>query len=294
MTDVTLDEADRAVLERLASGTGDVATLADGTPCSLERLAERLPELADNGLVERRDDEYALTDDGRRVLAATARGRLGDRFDIPPAVDGAVEDLDLRPDAASAVRSAFAFLRFWGTAFPGEVVDAVYSEHDAGFDDAGAWWHDCVRDGLAALPSAHPPIEGDGQWRYDGTPTVSEGADGRDVMGVETASRNDPRFALERLSVPPETVTALRATFARLVECGSVDADDLAALYDDRETGEPSLAEWIGTVRSAFDRLPGVERVDEDDVWRYRSPEQCSSRRSRRRPGGTPAGSGRD
>lgn len=179
MGTITLDDRDEAVLERLREADADAESLAEHLDLEVSHLRERLPELADNGLVERSDGgRYALTGDGTRALEATGDGSLDDRLDTPPAVEERIRSFGLRPDREAAVRNAFAFLHYWGAASATEIVDAVYAETPAGFDSERAWWDGCVRDRLAVLPAVEPPESDDGAWRYTGTAVVEERADG--------------------------------------------------------------------------------------------------------------------
>lgn len=272
MENITLDERDRAVLERLREGETDVDALAEGVGADREYLDDRLPKLADNGLVEREGDTYVLTDDGNRVIEASATGEMDDRIDTPPKVEGRILAFDLPPDRESALRGAFAFLQYWGEASAGEIVDGVYSETPAGFDSPTEWWRECVRDRLAELPRVEPSHSADEPWRYDGTPVVEESGDGRDVAGPEVASETSVRFALSRLDFDDGARLAVRRVFDLLVEVGEVSATEaIEQVYPDHDAGYSSPTEWWDEcVGPAFESLPGVERVDGDrERWRY-------------------------
>lgn len=154
MVTLTLDERDMAILDQLQRGPHTVPALAQATQCSTTYLRTRLPALADNELVARRDDdEYELTDDGRRALEGTAAGEMDDRLDTPPVVEEHLEAMDLRADRAAAVRSAVAVLTTRGEATTAALVDACYSEHPAGYESGEAWWQECVGEALRALPA---------------------------------------------------------------------------------------------------------------------------------------------
>lgn len=208
MSTPTLDRHDRAVLASLADGPASLGALAGAVDRPRTDLRRRLDALAAGGLVRRREDgDYERTESGRRVLAASATGDDDERIDTPPRVETALHSLDLRPDEADAVRSAFAFLRFRRSATADEIVDATYDEAPAGRDDPRAWWTDCVRDRLASLPAVEPP-DGDGhgdgdegqgdRWRYVGGregDVEGEGeevADGRRVLGGSAGTDADP------------------------------------------------------------------------------------------------------
>lgn len=280
MVNVTLDDRDRAVLQQLRHRDTDVESLASDVGCSPSSLQERLPELADNGLVERLGSDesgggglqavYSLTEDGERAILASGSGTgtLDERIDTAPEVDERIESFDLRPDREDALRSAFAYLQFWGEAFAGEIADAGYTEHPAGFESPSAWWDGCVRDRLAELPAVEPPDSVDAPWRYGGEPTVeSDSRDGRAVLDPELASRNSPRLTLERLDLDENERHAVRSAFSRLVLDGELESarleDRLSEIVDGTVT-----ADRADRLREALEALPGIEL--DDGMWRYR------------------------
>ncbi|WP_232702448.1 winged helix-turn-helix domain-containing protein [Halobacterium wangiae] len=270
----TLDERDRAILERLHRGETDVESLAGTVNTSPEDVREHLPRLLDNGLVERvGDDTYALTEDGERVVAASPAGLQDNRIDTPEDVEAAIESYDLRPDREEAVRNAFAFLHYWGEATAPEIVDAIFPEDPAEYDDSDAWWTELVRDRLAALPSVDPPDSPNGAWRYDGTPTVDQRTDdSRLLLGPKGNRRNSVKFALERLPVEDDERQAVRAAFELLAESDDATATAFREqVYPDRDAGYESADDWWAFVREHLAELPGVEREGDGNeaVWRY-------------------------
>lgn len=276
MGNITLDDRDRAVLERLCQGDADVETLAAAASCGAADLRERLPELADNGLVEQTDGGYAVTDSGRRAILASPAGTRDNRIDTPPDVEERIESLDLRTDGEAAVRTAFTFLQYWGEAFGGEIVDAVYSENPAGFESREAWW-EWVREHLEALPSVEPPRSTDRQWRYSGTPIVEKHTDdGRLVLEGSASSRSSARFALEHRDLDAGERTAVGAAFDLLVREGELTADEIEnRAYPDHDAGYESASEWWNDlVRPALESLPGVEQSDGADVLAYRQTDE--------------------
>ena len=280
MVNVTLDDRDRAVLERLRAGAADVDALAESVPADADHLRDRWPDLADNGLVDRESgDRYRLTDDGRRVVEAVGTGAQDDRLDTPPAVEGRILAFDLPPDHEAALRGAFAFLHYWGDATAAEIVDAVYSEDPAGFDDPLAWWRECVRDRLAELPGVEPARSPGEPWRYDGVALVeSDGEDGRNVAGAAVTEGTSARFALERLDLDAETQRAVRRVFSLLVELGDVsETEAKEQVYPDYDAGYGSPDEWwTDGVRPALESLPGVEHASGDrERWRYRTVDEA-------------------
>lgn len=274
MVSITLDERDRAVLEHLREGNADVGSLAQSVDSDPDSLRERLPELADNGLVQQvHDDVYAITDNGKRTIAGSPAGRMDDRIDTPPDVERQIGSFDLRPDREAAVRGAFAFLQYWGDATGGEIVDGIYSEHPAGYPTPQEWWDDCVRDRLADLPLVESPDPDELAWRYAETPTIERPTgDGRDVAGAAVTAGTSARYDLEQSDLGEDERDAIRAAFDRLVRAGDASVDELGAeIYPDHGAGYDSPDEWWREcVRDAFASLPGVERTNEDrDLWAY-------------------------
>jgi hypothetical protein len=86
-------------------------------------------------------------------------------------VETAVADLDvpgtsemMRDWRRSAVRAAFEYLRDVGEAGSGDIVEAVYSAHRAGYGDADSWWA-FVAPRLASLPGVERENE---HWAFAG------------------------------------------------------------------------------------------------------------------------------
>jgi len=268
-----LDERDLAVLAWLGREGADVESLAERTPYDPEFLRDRLPDLVDNGLVQRVDDVYRTTANGKRAIAGSPAGTMDDRIDTPPAVERRIESFDLRADREESLRKAFAFLRYWGAATGGEIIDGVYSENGAGFESYEDWWTGFVRDRLSALPSVEPPPSIGREWRYAGTPTVEEiTSDGRLTVG-RAASQSSVKYALEYGSLPDAERSAVRAAFDVLVQEGELTAPEIKdRVYADYDAGYDSAATWWDDcVRDAFSSLPGVELVaDAPETWQYR------------------------
>lgn len=177
-----LTQTDRAVLESLAAapeagdpGSLDHVAAETGEPPAA--LRERLAGLAAAGVVREADGKYELTPSGRRVLRAPATGAADDGIDTPASVERALAGLDLRADREAAVRKAFAVVRNEGEITAGGIVDAVYDENPAGYDDPDRWW-ETVREGLAAV-AADSALSHEGDtWRYPS----DDDADGRRVL----------------------------------------------------------------------------------------------------------------
>lgn len=294
MVTITLDERDRAVLRRLRQSDADIESLAESVGCRRDGLKDRLPELADNGLVQRvddlsateqsgnspdiqrepDDDVYRITANGRRVLASSPAGTMDNRIDTSPAAEDVIRSFDLPPDREEAIRNANAFLHYWGAAFPSEIIDAVYSENPAGFGSDEEWWTECVRDHLAELPTVEPSEMSEQPWRYSGIPIVDEITDdGRDAPADGVTPQPNVKYALEHSQLTESERSAVRAAFAYLVSDGEADAAAIKdEIYPDHHAGYDSADEWwTDCIRDGFDQLPGVERADEPrDGWRYR------------------------
>jgi len=273
MGTITLDDRDTAILQRLSRDDAAVEGLADDVDCDRAYLEDRLPELADNGLVRPvREDAYAITESGRRSVDAPGDGTADEGIDTPEAVEQHIESFDLRPDREEAVRNAFGFLQYWGAATGGEIVDGVYSENPAGFETSEAWWDECVCDRLADLPPVDPPERDESEWTYADTPIVDRPCDGRDVADDEVTEPS-ARFALERADLDAAERNAVRAAFDLLVREGDANADELQRrVYPDHDAGYDSPeAWWEDCVGATFASVPGVEQTNPDrDLWEYR------------------------
>jgi len=259
-----LSDADCAILRRLATGESDPAALGD------DEVRERLSQLADNGLVSREEGEYALTPSGRRVLETRGDEPADGTDDLPTDVNRAIAAFDLRPDAEEAVRQAARFLRNWGEATASEIVDGVYSESPAGWEDEGEWWRELVRERLAALPHVTPPDNGDGddRWRYAGE-TPTDGGDGRRVIDSEDRY-GSAKHAIEREAGSNREAGALSTAFEIIEERGCVASEELTAALDaDLDRIADSLA-----------ALPSVDR--EGKTWRHTPRDETSDGESDR------------
>jgi len=134
--------------------------------------------------------ETVGTRDGSDVSEDADRiGRRLARMDVA----GASEMM--RDWKRDAVRAAYEHLEAEGPCEPTEIREVVYPAHEAGFDDAEAWW-DCVRPRLARLPGvvvAHRTRNVEGESR----------------SGVVT------RFCYEQLAVPTTPCPLVRPRTAR-------------------------------------------------------------------------------
>lgn len=282
-----LDERDLAVLELLDAGPRPVADLAEDLGAPPAPLADRLADLADNDLVvERGDGRFERTESGRRVLVASPEGAMDNRIDTSPEVERALAEIDLGPDEADAVRSAFALVRYWGGITRAEITDAVYSETPAGYDSPDAWWTDCVRDALASLPDVEPPDSPDDPWRYDGVPEAADPrAEGRRMLDRDGPTFASVKQAVESLGLGEPEREAVHAAFSTLRQRGAATEEAIAdAVYADHRAGYDSPESWWdGFLRGVFEELPHVERTDEG--WTYRHDPTGSWSGSRTRQG---------
>lgn len=267
MSTPTLDDTDKAILERLAEGQ----SAADLTEeFDRAEVGERLTALTDSGLVS--EDGYELTDSGRRVLDAPGDASADDRIDVPEHVEEAIQRFDPPPDRAAAIRSAFAFLAYWGEATAYEIRDGIYSEHPVGYESPAEWWDGFLAEHLADLPGIEPPTSGDGTWQYAGRPEVDDPTeDGRhgpgEPGGVPYAS---VKHALEELDPRAEEREAVHAVFALLADRGEATEDAIAdAVYDEHSAGFGSVEEWWDRVGTVLEELPGIAR--DGETWRYHS-----------------------
>lgn len=270
MSTPTLDETDRDILKRLRAGPREPADLATDLEGPDVDLDGRLAALEESGLVAETGGAYELTDSGRRVIDAPGDTTADDRIDVPDHVERAIAVFGLPPERAAAVRSAFAFLAYWGEATGYEIKDAIYSERPAGYGSATEWWDGFVRAGLADLPDvASPPADGH-TWRYERDAGVEDPTeDGRHGPGnSQDTAYASVKHALEALDLADDERAAVHAAFARLTE-GDADDAEIKELYDDQSAGFDSVEEWWECVRPALDELPGVVR--EGGTWRYRN-----------------------
>lgn len=94
--------------------------------------------------------------DGRRVLSAS-HPVYGD-------VKHALESLDLAGAEREAARAAFRYLYRRGEATDGEIREAVYPGHAAGYSSPRTWWDEVVEEAFDALPGVERM--GTDTWRY--------------------------------------------------------------------------------------------------------------------------------
>ncbi|MFB6130866.1 MAG: hypothetical protein ABEJ28_08610 [Salinigranum sp.] len=272
MCNPTLTESDLAALVELEARPADLAALAAAVDVVPERLEERLAFMADNGLLRIEGGRYRLSDDGRRVIRAPGDGSADDGIDLPESVVWALQARGLRAARLDAVLSAYAFLRFWGTATAAEIVDGTFSEAPLEYDTAAAWWTDLVRDHLASLPAVEPPAEEGGLWRVDGTPDIDGlSADGRRVLfdrGRETGRYSSAREAADDLGLSDGERLSVSAALAVLQRGDEVDGERLRTAAASVDAGDVPGAAWLDEgLFAALERLPGVVR--DGDRWRY-------------------------
>ncbi|WP_323192789.1 hypothetical protein [Halostella sp. PRR32] len=271
MSTPTISDDDASILEYLADGAAESAAIADAVGQDEGETAERLDGLIEGGLVREAEDGYEITDSGERLLAAPGDSTADSRVDTPPAVDEAIDEMDLAPDHAEAIEEAFAFLRHWGEASRAEVIDAVYSENPLEYADAESWWDEAIRDALATLPDIEPPDASneDRTWRYAGTPGRENG-DGRLPFDVpEERTYGSVKHALESRDVTDRQREAVAAAFELLLSKGGATDEDLRAHAHDAVDVEASAGTWWrDAVEPVLEAVPGIKRTD-DGRWRY-------------------------
>lgn len=275
MSNITLDDRDLSVLASLRRGPATVEALADAGGHSPGFLRDRLPELADKGLVRETDPEgYELTPSGMRLLAA-ASGERDERIDTPEHVERRIEALDLPPDEEDAVRTAFTFLRYWGEATASEIRNGVYSEHPAGYGSADEWW-EWLEGALASLPDVEPPGTGE-TWQYAGVPLSAEAtADGRQqIEDAGAGGYGSVEEALERRELSEGEENAVGEGFAFLRECDDATEAELRDRLAAESPVDVSADERWAKLRDALAALPEIEPPGaEGGTWRYREPDE--------------------
>lgn len=266
----SLDTTDGEILMLLLrDGPLDSGDISNGIETGRSEIRARLTRLQDDGLVaEDTERTFSLTADGQRVLKATATGTVDDRIDTSPDVERELESLDLAPDEEAAVRSAYVFLKYWGDATAGEIADAIYSEHPAGYDSADAWWRECVRNRLTSLSSISPP-DGGLVWQYTGETGREHIQDGRHIAGPTAVG--SARHAIEHVELTESERTAVRAAFDVIFEAGTIsDAELVEAVYSDYSAGyETAERWWRDCVSGALATLPNVQSDSAGETWRY-------------------------
>lgn len=261
------DDDDHAILRRLAAAERDSSTgvepqaLSEGER-SAESVERTLSQLVEDGLAARADEgRYELTSSGRRLLRTDDEDP---RPDVPSETARAIEALDLDPDAEAALFRTVELLRNWGAATPNEIIDGVYSEVAAGYDDGESWWAELISDRLADLPGVVAPADEDDRWRYEGddAPTDSV-ADGRRVFDDDAEQYGSARHVIEREAATEAEAEALSAAFEALAATETATTDELA---DASAEGTNSMLEF-DRIMSALEAVPGVER--DGETWRY-------------------------
>lgn len=301
----TLDAADRAVLAAIGGGRVSEGTIESRLDPPPDDLADRLALLRENALVRPAGaDKWELTENGVRALNAPGTGGVDERIDTPSEAEAAIESLELSPGERNAVRNAFSYLRYWGDATSAEIVDGVYSEAPAGYEDADRWWRDCVGRRLAALPSVEGAADAGpaAWWEYGGPAAVerSAGRDGRAVLDDAASARSGSvRHGLEEAATDDEERRAARAAFAVLYDRGSATSAALVEaanhLENDEATVDPGVEHgapdgslvvehpsgfesgdaWAARLTELFAVVPGIERESHSEsadevVWSYR------------------------
>lgn len=199
---VTLDAA-LAVFDDVRGPVVTSSDVSEALGCSTEAARQKLATLYERGEVDKRKtgrtmvywrtggeritpDERAVEEDAERAHErddTRAEGQA-DQSDPTPSTpaetdtDGdvigrAVGALDTTEARREAVRGCIAYLQTHGTGQKSEFVDAVYSEHPAGYGSSGGWWNKIGKEFLQSaaedIPALTPPqTEGSHTWRWTG------------------------------------------------------------------------------------------------------------------------------
>jgi ADP-ribosylglycohydrolase len=193
---VTLDDV-LGVFDEVRGPVITSSDVAEALDCTTEAARQKLTRLYDQGEVDRRktgrttvwwhtgDERITPGERGDRH-AESARDRREqraeepvDRSDSTPStgeesiddLEAALATLDTNDARRDAVRECINYLREHGTGQKSDFVDAVYSEHPAGYGSAGGWWNKIGKQHLKAvaedLPALiPPPTEGAHNWRW--------------------------------------------------------------------------------------------------------------------------------
>ncbi|MFC6730690.1 hypothetical protein ACFQDG_18735, partial [Natronoarchaeum mannanilyticum] len=103
--------------------------------------------------------------------------------------------------------------------------------------------------------------------------------DGRNLLRAPGDGSADDRIdtpeeveaAIQSFQVRPDRTDAIRAAFAYLRHWDEATAGEIAAdVYDEHPAGYPDPDEWWEQfVREYLAELPGVQRPDDGETWRY-------------------------
>jgi len=265
MSTPTITHDDEAILDYLTGNTAERADIADDVGMSRDEVAERLEGLVDGGLVREAAGVYEITESGERLLASSGDGTADARIDTPPAVDEAIDDMDLIPDHAGALEAAFAFLRHWGEASRAEIIDAVFIKNPLGYAAADDWWEEAIRDPLAELPE----IERDGEdWRHADGGAADDGDGRKAFTPAGEGTYGSVKHALESLDVNAQRRDAVGAVFEYLQSHGGAPEDELREIAHDAVDVEASAGTWWrDAVEPVLRELPGIE--SNGTRWRY-------------------------
>lgn len=163
-----LAERDLLVDEERQSGTA--YRLAEGTLAEVD-----LPDEVVTDVEAQTDPATGSETPSRELETANSRpeGPQAETPGVPeeyPSTD--IESLDLpgaadrRDERLAAIRRAYESLRANGSATRADLVEDVYPEASAGYDDPDAgWWEEAVRPAFERLPEVE---ERDGTWQFAG------------------------------------------------------------------------------------------------------------------------------
>lgn len=145
-------------------------------------------------------------------------------------------------------------------------VDAVAEELDRAPDDLEERLDELHDNGLV-----HSKGEGWALTR-DGRNLLRAPGDGSADDRIDTPE--EVEAAIQSFQVRPDRTDAIRAAFAYLQYWDEATAGEIADdVYDEHPAGYPDPDEWWEQfVREYLAELPGVERPDDGETWRYEEP----------------------
>ena len=155
---------------------------------------------------------------------------------------------------------------------PTEIKDGVYDEKPADYVSADAWWEQCVRDHLAALPHIEQPSSDNEVWMFtDPRNTAKSTADGRCMLDSEAehVPPTSTKHTIETLADDDARQEAALAAVEHLRQQGEMsEADSKKTVYDSHHAGYESPDEWWKQcVRDILEEVPGIEQAIPGEIW---------------------------
>lgn len=154
--------------------TRSVAEAMNVTEHTARTALETLHERGEVGRKEVRGEPATLTVWYRTRTSLGEDPAAAESVDVDARVDELLAEVEvpgtsemMRDWRVDAIRAAFEHLREEEAVSVDEFLEHVFPAHQAGFDDAEAWW-EMVRPRLRRLPGVVNPAWGDDVWRYEG------------------------------------------------------------------------------------------------------------------------------